>query len=74
MSTILKDSEIPLYMQVSEWIRENIYKGSWAKAIVFLLRTRLWKYCRSAEGTVKKAVTMLVNEGLLVQVQGRGHL
>jgi hypothetical protein len=48
MSTILKDSEIPLYMQVSEWIRENIYKGSWAKAIVFLLRTRLWKYCRSA--------------------------
>ena len=31
MSTILKDSEIPLYMQVSEWIRENIYKGELGK-------------------------------------------
>lgn len=27
MNTVLKDSEVPLYLQVSEWIRENIYKG-----------------------------------------------
>ena len=31
MSTILQDSEIPLYMQVSEWVHGKIYKGELGK-------------------------------------------
>jgi DNA-binding GntR family transcriptional regulator len=74
MSTILKDSEIPLYMQVSEWIRENIYKGELGKGDRIPSENQIMEILQVSRGTVKKAVTMLVNEGLLVQVQGRGHL
>ena len=72
MSTILKDSEIPLYMQVSEWIRENIYKGELGKGDRIPSENQIMEILQVSRGTVKKAVTMLVNEGLLVQVQGKG--
>ncbi|PSS52872.1 hypothetical protein C6560_00135 [Enterobacter sp. FS01] len=72
MSTILKDSEIPLYLQVSEWIRENIYKGELSKGDRVPSENQIMEILHVSRGTVKKGVTMLVNEGLLVQVQGKG--
>ncbi len=72
MSSVLKDSEIPLYMQVSEWIRENIYKGELGKGDRIPSENQIMDILHVSRGTVKKAVTMLVNEGLLVQVQGKG--
>lgn len=47
MSTILQDSEIPLYMQVSEWVRGKIYKGELGKGTESRLKIRSWKYFRS---------------------------
>jgi DNA-binding GntR family transcriptional regulator len=72
MSTILKDSEVPLYLQVSEWIRENIYKGELGKGDRIPSENQIMEILHVSRGTVKKGVTMLVNEGLLVQVQGKG--
>lgn len=46
MSTILQDSEIPLYMQVSEWVRGKIYKGELSKGDR-ILKIRSWKSYRS---------------------------
>ncbi len=72
MNTILKDSEVPLYLQVSEWIRENIYKGDLTTGDRVPSENKIMEILGVSRGTVKKAVTMLVNEGLLVQVQGKG--
>ncbi|HHI2442739.1 TPA: GntR family transcriptional regulator [Enterobacter cloacae] len=72
MSTLLKDSEVPLYLQVSEWIRENIYRGELGKGDRIPSENQIMDILEVSRGTVKKAVTMLVNEGLLVQVQGKG--
>jgi len=72
MNTVLKDSEVPLYLQVSEWIRENIYKGDLTTGDRVPSENQIMDILGVSRGTVKKAVTMLVNEGLLVQVQGKG--
>ena len=72
MSTILQDSEIPLYMQVSEWVRGKIYKGELGKGDRIPSENQIMEILQVSRGTVKKGVTMLVNEGLLVQVQGKG--
>ncbi|WP_158780638.1 GntR family transcriptional regulator [Pantoea sp. BAV 3049] len=72
MTSILKDSEIPLYLQVSEWIRENVYKGELDTGDRIPSENQLMEILNVSRGTVKKAVTLLVNEGLLVQVQGKG--
>lgn len=72
MNTVLKDSEVPLYLQVSEWIRENIYKGELTTGDRVPSENQIMEMLGVSRGTVKKAVTMLVNEGLLVQVQGKG--
>lgn len=72
MSTILQDSEIPLYMQVSEWVRGKIYKGELSKGDRIPSENQIMEILQVSRGTVKKGVTMLVNEGLLVQVQGKG--
>lgn len=72
MSIILQDSEIPLYMQVSEWVRGKIYKGELSKGDRIPSENQIMEILQVSRGTVKKGVTMLVNEGLLVQVQGKG--
>jgi len=72
MNTVLKDSEVPLYLQVSEWIREKIYKGDLTTGDRVPSENKIMEILGVSRGTVKKAVTMLVNEGLLVQVQGKG--
>lgn len=72
MNTVLKDSEVPLYLQVSEWIRGNIYKGDLTTGDRVPSENQIMEMLGVSRGTVKKAVTMLVNEGLLVQVQGKG--
>lgn len=74
MSTILQDSEVPLYMQVSEWVRGKIYKGELGKGDRIPSENQIMEILQVSRGTVKKGVTMLVNEGLLVQVQGKGTL
>jgi len=72
MNTVLKNSEVPLYLQVSEWIRGNIYKGDLTTGDRVPSENQIMDMLGVSRGTVKKAVTMLVNEGLLVQVQGKG--
>lgn len=72
MNTVLKDSEVPLYLQVAEWIRENIYKGELTTGDRVPSENQIMERLGVSRGTVKKAVSMLVKEGLLIQVQGKG--
>ncbi|EXU73924.1 GntR family transcriptional regulator [Erwinia mallotivora] len=72
MNTVLKDSEVPLYLQVAEWLRQNVHKGDLTSGDRVPSENQIMEKLGVSRGTVKKAVTMLVNEGLLVQVQGKG--
>ncbi|MEL4013788.1 GntR family transcriptional regulator [Dryocola clanedunensis] len=72
MKTLSKSSQIPLYQQVVEWIRENIYSGDLAEDDRIPSEFQIMDMLDVSRGTVKKAVNQLVREGLLVQVQGKG--
>ncbi|MCT4705574.1 GntR family transcriptional regulator [Enterobacteriaceae bacterium H11S18] len=72
MKTLSKSSQIPLYQQVVEWIRENIYSGDLVEDDRIPSEFQIMDMLDVSRGTVKKAVNQLVREGLLVQVQGKG--
>ncbi|RLM16661.1 GntR family transcriptional regulator [Gibbsiella quercinecans] len=70
--TLSKSSQIPLYQQVVEWIRENIYSGELVEDDRIPSEFQIMDMLDVSRGTVKKAVNQLVREGVLVQVQGKG--
>lgn len=72
MKTLSKSSQIPHYLQVVEWIRENIYSGDLAEDDRIPSEFQIMDMLDVSRGTVKKAVNQLVREGLLMKVQGKG--
>lgn len=63
---------IPLYLQVADWIRENIYGGDWNYGEQIISENQIVDMLKVSRGTVKKAIAILCNEGLLTQVRGKG--
>ncbi|MBJ4881307.1 GntR family transcriptional regulator, partial [Salmonella enterica subsp. enterica serovar Derby] len=51
MSTILQDSEVPLYMQVSEWVRGKIYKGELGKGDRIPSENQIMEILQVSRGT-----------------------
>ena len=67
-----RNSSKPLYLQVAEFIRNNIYSEEWKKEAQIPSENKIMNELNVSRGTVKKAVNMLVKEGLLEQIQGKG--
>lgn len=72
MKTLSKSSQVPLYQQVVEWIRESIYSGVLVEDDRIPSEHQIMDMLEVSRGTVKKAVDQLVREGILIQVQGKG--
>ncbi|WP_410014828.1 GntR family transcriptional regulator [Sodalis sp. C49] len=72
MKALSKNSQIPLYQQVAEWIRESIYTGELVEDDRIPSEFQIMDMLEVSRGTVKKAVAQLVKAGTLVQVQGKG--
>ncbi|MEN1793200.1 GntR family transcriptional regulator, partial [Pseudomonas aeruginosa] len=72
MKSLSKSSQIPLYQQVVEWIRESIYTGDLVEDDRIPSEYQIMDMLEVSRGTVKKAVAQLVKEGVLIQVQGKG--
>jgi DNA-binding GntR family transcriptional regulator len=72
MNTIAKESAVPVYQQVAEWIRDKIYTGEWQTGDKIPSEKQIMDLLEVSRGTIKKAITGLVNEGLLSSVQGKG--
>lgn len=70
------DSELlpgaPLYLQLADILREKIYSHEWPPQSRIPSEFSLMGRFGIARGTVRKALKMLVDEGLLVQVRGSG--
>lgn len=72
VQVLKRDAPEPLHSQISEQLRELIASGTWPPQHRVLPELQLAQQLGVARGTLRKAVKALVDEGLLVQVQGRG--
>lgn len=62
----------PLYLQLADILREKIYSREWPARSRIPSEYTLMNRFDIARGTVRKALKMLADEGLLVQVRGSG--
>lgn len=67
-----KDSFLPLYYQIKKRIEQKVNSGQWKVGEVIPSEEELCRTYRVSRGTVRQAVSELVNEGLLVRRQGSG--
>jgi len=65
-------SFVPLYYQLTEELRENIENGEWPPNSLIPSETELCERYKVSRGTVRQALSQLVQEGLLYRKQGKG--
>ncbi len=65
-------NSVPLYTQASNYMREKIYNREWAVDEQIPTEHALMSMLGMSRGTVKRAIKTLVDEGLLVQIRGKG--
>ena len=67
-----RQSFIPLYHQLVEKFREKIESGAWPSHSLLPSERKLCKMYRVSRGTIREAISRLVQEGLLYRRQGKG--
>ncbi|WP_242667403.1 GntR family transcriptional regulator [Parendozoicomonas haliclonae] len=68
----LKDSATPLYLQLQSLIQQAIDCGTLERGSALPAEREIAQYMKVSRVTVKRAISELVTEGLLVQRQGAG--
>lgn len=63
---------IPLYSQIKSFIVERITRGDWVPGEVIPSEMQLAQQLNVSQGTVRKAITELVENNVLIRRQGRG--
>jgi len=63
---------IPLYMQIIDLLVARVTKGVWAPGDIIPSEMQLARELSVSQGTVRKAVTELVETNVLVRRQGKG--
>ncbi|MCP5408448.1 MAG: GntR family transcriptional regulator [Chromatiaceae bacterium] len=63
---------IPLYSQIEAFIVDKITRGDWAPGNIIPSEMQLAHQLNVSQGTVRKAITELVENNVLVRRQGRG--
>lgn len=71
-SFIIKDCATPIYMQVVDYLRDNIASGVWEESSKIPSEVELMTTLGVSRGSIKKAISKLVKEDLLEQIQGKG--
>lgn len=67
-----KNDFTPLYIQLYRMLREQILTEEYQNGEKIPSEMELMKTFQTTRGTVRNAISMLVNEGLVEQVQGKG--
>lgn len=66
------DMPMPLYLQVKAWIQEQIRQEIWPEHYKLVNEIDLANNLGVSRGTVRRAISELIDEGLLVRIHGRG--
>jgi DNA-binding GntR family transcriptional regulator len=72
LPTLTQHDPRPLHAQISDQLRELILTGAWPPHHRLPPEHELAELLAVARGTLKRGLKTLVDEGMLVQVQGRG--
>ena len=72
MPELSRTGPTPIYLQIEDWIRQQIQSGAWAEHHQLKSEDDLSAELRVSRGTVRKAITELIAEGLLERTHGRG--
>ncbi|MEW2378066.1 GntR family transcriptional regulator [Micromonospora sp. NPDC047812] len=67
-----RDAPVPLHAQVSEQIRARILSAEWPPHYRLRSEPELATELGISRGTLRRALSTLIRDGLLVQVRGRG--
>ncbi len=65
-------SKMPLYYQLYEILYGKITRGDWQPGVTIPSEAELVDHYRVSRGTVRQALDLLVNEGLIDRQRGRG--
>ena len=72
MKQIDRNSKLPLYHQLYQILRGNIWRGKWEPGDMIPPESELTERYGVSRTTVRQVLDMLVNEGLIYRQQGRG--
>lgn len=67
-----KINRLPLYIQIREYLLENINAGTWDYGHPIPSENELSRQFKVSRMTIKQALDALVKDGLVYRVQGRG--
>lgn len=67
-----KGSSLPLYVQVANWMRSRIITGEWAPGYKLLPEVDLAEKLDVSRGTLRQAISLLIDEKMIEQSQGKG--
>lgn len=62
----------PIYQQLAEWMRDQIVREQWPEHYQLKAEEDLAKEWGVSRGTMRKALSSLMDEGLLKRIHGRG--
>ncbi len=69
---IVENRSIPLYIQIKDLFVAKISKGEWSPGDMISSEIQLAQELGVSQGTVRKAITELVEKNVLTRKQGRG--
>lgn len=70
--TALKNNKTPLYLQIAEVLRQRINKGIWTRGDTLPTLNELMEEFSVSKVTIRQAVKLLQEDGLLSPLRGRG--
>ncbi|MFC1959647.1 GntR family transcriptional regulator [Chloroflexota bacterium] len=70
--TFDRDSPIPLYQQLYDLLRDRIMRGDFAEGKVMPTEMELAQQFSLSRVTIRRALQLLVNEGLILRQAGKG--
>lgn len=62
----------PIYLQIERWIQQQIEQGYWPEHYKLVNEIDLANDLGVSRGTVRRAISDLINAGLLVRIHGKG--
>ena len=63
---------VPLYMQIKDLLVARVTEGEWSPGDIIPSEMQLARELNVSQGTVRKAVTELVETNVLLRRQGKG--
>jgi len=72
MPEIERKGPILIYQQIVDWMRQQISSGNWPEHYRLPSEIDLANDLEVSRGTVRKAISQLIDEGLLVSIHGKG--